>query len=138
MTATQSTSYVVANQYPQAGVAFIADNTGRNITQGYATSILSTGTYAFNPVYNKEYRKFTVPLTGNLTINVGTASDKPYINETADFLFTGGSLPYNIVLGTQMTAATSRTIVAASGSHVALHCTFDGTTYICSSTIGIA
>ena len=138
MTATQSISAIVANSYPAPGVAFIADNTGRNITQNYATSILSTGTYSINPVANKEFRKFTVPLTGTLNLLVGTASDRPYINETLDILITGGSTAYNIVLGSQMTSATSRTISAPSASHVALHCIFDGVTYICTSTVGIA
>ncbi len=137
MLGTQSINRLTANSYPQAGVAFIADNTGRNITQNVATSIQTSGTYSISPSAQFEYRNFTTALTGTLNLLIATSSQYPYVNDQLFITVVGGSATQSVILGNQMTCATSKTISVGTNQYLRIAGIFNGTTYVCDTTVGI-
>ncbi len=135
MIGTQSISNVAYSNtalYP-----FGNDNTGRNHTYNAATSVLTTGTYSFYPTADTEYRNFTAPLTGTLNILVGTASPRPYVNDEFVFTLYGGSATQSVILGNQLTAATSKTITVSANQYVKITGHYNGNIYICGVVNGI-
>lgn len=146
--ALTNNSRIAAASNPQAGVYFIPDNTGRNLTYTYATVSTTTGTVTITPQSFHDTIHLPNALTGGITFSVAATYSynggptgstvytgcRPQINDRLTILVTGGAAAYTVCYGSNIMGAGS-TFSTNANAPVIIEAKFNGTEYVATQTI---